>query len=325
MRVAVSGSIALDYLMTFPQRFRDVIVPERMSRLSLSFLVDGLDIRRGGVAANICFGMAALGQRPVLVGAVGRDFLNEYGPWLEGHGVDLAGVQVSETRNTSLFLCTTDVEENQLATFYAGAMQEARDIDIAQLAERQPIDVLVVSPNDPEAMLRHTDQARHAGIPFVADPSQQLARLDGDTVRALVDGASYLLSNDYEAALIESKTGWSAGEILERVGVRVTTHGADGCVIEREGQPAIKVPAVPVGPSGVADPTGVGDAFRAGFITGCVRGLDLETSAQLGATLATCVLETVGTQEYEPSRDKILKRLETAYGHDAAALEQALG
>lgn len=318
MRVAVSGSIARDYLMTFPERFSELIVPEQISRLSLSFLVDGLEIRRGGVAANICFGMAALRQHPLLVGAVGEDFHTDYGPWLERHGVDLGGVRVSESRHTSMFLCTTDADENQIATFYAGAMEEARDIDIATLAAAHDIGLVVIAPNDPDAMVRHTEQARAAGIPFAADPSQQLARLDGETVRTLIDGAAYLLSNDYEAALIESKTGWSSDEVLARVGIRVVTHGADGVVVERADESPIKVPAVPPGPAGVADPTGVGDAFRAGFITGQALELDLEASAQIGAVLATSVLETVGTQEYDPSPEAFLKRLETAYGREAA-------
>lgn len=319
MRVAVSGSIAIDYLMTFPKSFTDLIVPDQLDRLSLSFLVDGLSIRRGGVAANLCFGMGVLGLEPVLIGAVGKDFLREYGPWLADHGVDTSAVRVSEEQYTALFLCTTDNAENQIASFYPGAMGEAAEVGVDEIVDAVgDIDLLVVSPNDPAAMLRHTEEARAAGIPFMADPSQQLARLDGDSIRRLIDGAAYLVSNDYEAALIESKTGWSSAEVLGRVAVRVTTHGPDGCVIERVGETPIEVAAVPPGAAGVVDPTGVGDAFRAGFVTGRARGLELEQSAQIGAALATSALETVGTQEYGTEREVLLERLDDVYGDGTA-------
>jgi adenosine kinase len=315
--VAVTGSIAVDYLMRFPGRFTELLVPEQLARLSLSFLVDDLEIRRGGVAANISFGMAALGLRPLLVGAAGDDFA-DYRAWLDRHGVDTASVHISELRHTARFHCTTDLDNNQIASFYTGAMSEARDIELAPVADRVGgLDLVIVSPNDPEAMRRHTEEVRASSIPFVADPGQQLARLDGDEIRQLVDGASYLVTNDYEKALLESKTGWSHDDILDRVEVVVTTHGADGCVVEHQGGPPVSVPAFPE--IEIADPTGVGDGFRAGFLTGRVWGLDLERAAQLGSFVATLVLETVGPQEYEVDPDAATKRLADEYGEDAAA------
>ncbi|MDP8929331.1 MAG: carbohydrate kinase family protein [Actinomycetota bacterium] len=316
MVVAVTGSIANDYLMTFPGRFAELIVPEQIGRLSLSFLVDELEVRRGGVAANICFGMAQLGLRPVLVGAVGHDFA-DYRAWLERHGVDTASVHVSELKHTARFLCTTDSDQSQIASFYAGAMEEARQIELAPVASRLGrVDLVVVSPNDPAAMVRHTEEARTAGIEFVADPSQQLARMSGDQIRTLVEGAAYLVTNDYERALLEAKTGWTHADVLARVGVCVTTLGGQGCMIERVGEENIAVPAVP--PTEVLDPTGVGDAFRAGFITGGLRGLTLERAAQLGCALATLVLESVGTQEYTVEAESFLDRMAAAYGQPAA-------
>jgi adenosine kinase len=285
--------------------------------VSLSFLVHDLQIRRGGVAANIAFGLAALGQRPLLVGAVGEDFA-EYRSWLERHGVDCSGVHVSDVLHTARFVCTTDTDQAQIASFYAGAMSEARQIELAPLAADQPLELVLVGPNDPEAMLRHTEECRSRGIPFAADPSQQLAWSDGPQIKALVEGAAYLFSNDYEAALITSKTGWSDADVLARVGVRVTTHGRDGVVVESEGAEAVRVPVVPA--AAVADPTGVGDAFRAGFLAGLAWGLDHERCAQVGALLATHVLETVGTQEYRLARGSTLRRFAAAYG-DAAAAE----
>jgi adenosine kinase len=316
VRIAVTGSIATDHLMVFEGRFADSLVVEQLDRVSLSFLVHDLQIRRGGVAANIAFGLAALGEHPLLVGAVGEDFA-EYRSWLERHGVDCSGVHVSSVLHTARFVCTTDSDQAQIASFYAGAMTEARQIELAPLAADRPLDLVLVGPNDPEAMLRHTEECRSRGIPFAADPSQQLAWSDGPQIKALVEGAAYLFSNDYEAALVTSKTGWSDADVLARVGVRVTTHGKDGVVVDREGGEPIRVPVVPA--HAVADPTGVGDAFRAGFLAGLAWGLGHERCAQVGALLATYVLETVGTQEYRLERGPALRRFAEAYGDEAAA------
>jgi adenosine kinase len=313
VRIAVTGSIATDHLMTFPGRFVEQLLPDQLASLSVSFLVEDLDVRRGGVAANIAFGMGTLGLAPLLVGAVGNDF-GDYRAWLERHGVDTSGVRVSELRHTARFVCTTDADNNQIASFYPGAMSEAREIELAGLG---PIDLVVVSPNDPAAMLRHSEECRERGIAFVADPSQQLSSLDGDQVRALVDGAEWLLTNAYEAALIEHKTGWSSDEVLARVGARVTTHGADGSVIEAAGAAPVRVPVVP--PRSVADPTGAGDAFRAGFLSARSWGLGVERAAEVGSLVATLCLETVGPQEYELDADDALERLRAAYGDESAA------
>jgi adenosine kinase len=323
VRVVVSGSIANDYLMTFPGSFSEHIVPDQIERLSLSFLIDGLEIRRGGVAANICFGAGQLGLRPLLVGAVGADFFADYAPHLQAHGVDLAGVRTSEDHHTAMFLCTSDRNESQIASFYPGAMSEAADIDLRELPGDPP-DLVVVCPNDPDAMQRHTREALEAGWALAADPSQQLPRLDRDGVRSLVDGAAYLLSNDYESALIESKSGWSGQEVLQRVGLRVTTHGAKGCVLEQLGEPAIKVPAVPPLPDSKLEPTGVGDAFRAGFLAAISGGLALERCAQVGALMATLALESVGPQEYRVDASAFLTRLAQNYGDDAAEVASLL-
>jgi adenosine kinase len=301
--------------MVFQGRFADSLVVEQLDRLALSFLVEDLEIRRGGIGANIAFGLGVLGERPLLVGAVGEDFA-EYRSWLERHNVDCSGVRVSELKHTARFICTTDREQAQIATFYAGAMSEAREIELAPLMAQEPFDLLVVSPNDPEAMIRHTEEARYRRVPFAADPSQQLAWADGPLIRSLVDGAAYLFSNDYESALIAQKTGWTDDEIRSRVGVRVVTHGKDGVRVEQAGAEPVHVPVVPA--RTVADPTGVGDAFRAGFLAGLAWGMSLERCAQVGCLLATHVLETVGTQEYRLEPRAALERFTEAYGKEAA-------
>lgn len=317
MRIAVTGSIATDHLMTFPGRFTDSLVADQLDKVSLSFLVEDLDVRRGGVAANIAFGMACLGLHPVLVGAVGQDF-DDYRSWLQCHGVDCDSVQVSELKHTARFVCTTDADHNQIASFYSGAMAEAREIELGPVAARVGgLDLVLIGANDPDAMIRHTDECRQRGIAFAADPSQQLARMHRDEIRLLVDGAAYLFTNEYEAALTERKTGWSSGEILERVAVRVTTLGSRGVLVERKGETPVRV--LCPREERKADPTGVGDAFRAGFLAGVAWGLPLERCAQVGSMIATSVIETVGTQEYELSRDGFLARIEATYGSDAVA------
>ncbi len=316
MQIAVTGSIAMDHLMTFPGRFAESIVPEHLDKISLSFLVEDLQIKRGGIAPNISFGLAALGLDPLLVGAVGEDFA-EYRAWLDRHGVLTWPVHVSETRHTARFVCTTDADNAQIGSFYTGAMAEARQIELKPIADKVGgLDLVVISPNDPEAMLRHTDECRSRGYDFVADPSQQMAWLDGPSIIKLIDGATYLFSNDYEDGMITQKTGWTHEQILDHVGVRVITRGSKGARVEAKGEPVIDVPIAPE--TSRVDPTGVGDAFRAGFIAGLAWGVPLERCAQLGSLLSSYVIAEVGTQEYR-FRGTFADRFAAAYGDEAAA------
>ena len=320
MHIAVTGSIATDHLMTFPGKFTDQLIADKLDKVSLSFLVDELAIRRGGVAANIAFGLGLLGLRPLLVGAVGADF-DEYRRWLEEHGVRTVGVRESLLRHTARFVCTTDADGNQIGSFYTGAMAEDAEIKIAPLAAEHGIDLVLIGAGDPGAMVVHTTECRETGLKFAADPSQQLARiLDDEQVRALVDGADYLFGNEYEEALIERKSGWSSAEILARVRVRITTLGSAGARIDQRGQPPVTVPAVP--DAKPADPTGSGDAFRSGFLAAIAWGLSLERAAQLGNLMAVHALESTGPQEYNLKPGPLAERFAAAYG-DAAAAEVA--
>jgi adenosine kinase len=313
----VTGSIATDHLMSYGGKFSDSLVVDQLDKISLSFLVDDLEVRRGGCAANISFGLGCLGLRPVLVGAVGEDFV-DYRSWLERHHVDCDSVHVSESKHTARFVCTNDETMAQIASFYPGAMTEARDIELGPVEKRVgSVDYVLVGPNDPEAMLRHTEECRERGYPFLADPSQQLAFGDGDMIRQLIDGAAILFSNEYESALIQQKTGWSADDVLSRVGTWVITLGAQGVRVERKGEEPIFVAAVPEIKK--VEPTGVGDAFRAGFMAALEWNLSLERAAQLGCLLAVYVVEQVGTQEYVLSQKAFVKRFASTYGEDAAA------
>lgn len=316
MKIVVTGSIATDHLMHFPGRFAEQFIADQLHKVSLSFLVDDLVVRRGGIAPNIAFGMAQLGLRPILVGAVGQDF-DDYRSWLERNHVDCDSLLISETAHTARFVCTTDEDMCQIGSFYAGAMSEARNIELAPTAHRLGgIDLVLVSPNDPAAMVRHTQECRDRGYAFVADPSQQLARMSGDEVRSLIDGAAYLITNDYENDLLEQKTGYASDDVLSRVGVRVTTLGRGGVRISGRDIDTVEVPIAKE--VHAYDPTGVGDGFRAGFFSALSWGLGHERAAQVGSMLATLVLETIGTQEYVVNQDEFTKRLAVSYGDDVA-------
>src|SRR6478752_4758495 len=316
MSLLIAGSIATDHLMSFQGKFADSLVVEQLDKISLSFLVDDLEIRRGGVAANMCFGLGQLGLKPVLVGSAGEDFA-DYRSWLERHGVNCSHVRISETRHTARFVCTTDPTGAQIASFYPGAMSEARLIELGPVVERVGTpDYVLIGADDPDGMLRHTDECRQRGYAFIADPSQQLAFSDGELIRNLIDGAAYLFSNEYESHMIEQKTGWSADEVLDRVGTQVTTLGAEGVRIRQRGHDDIVLPAAK--DVHAIEPTGVGDAFRAGFLAALEWGLGHDRAAEVGCVLAAYVVETVGTQEYSFSPSEFVKRIEDSYGVDAA-------
>jgi len=322
--IAVTGSIATDHLMRFPGKFSEQLLAEHLQKVSLSFLVDDLVVHRGGVAGNMAYAVGVLGGNPVLVGAAGVDF-TDYREWLEAAGVNCDHVLISDTQHTARFVCTTDLDMAQIASFYPGAMSQARNIKLANvIAAAGKPELVIIGANDPDTMFAHTDECRKLGLAFAADPSQQLARLSGEEITRLVDGATYLFSNDYEWDLMLSKTGWTDADVLAQVGLRVTTLGAKGVDLVSADGTSIHVGVVPE--TAQVDPTGVGDAFRAGFLTGREAGLDLERSAQLGSLVAVLVLETTGTQNWVWDLPTAKARLADAYGADAAAeIAAALG
>jgi len=321
--IVVTGSIATDHLMKFPGKFSEQLLPEHLQKVSLSFLVDDLVLHRGGVAGNMAFAIGVLGGDVALVGAAGKDF-DEYRTWLDEHGVDCSNVLISENAYTARFVCTTDEDMAQIASFYPGAMSESRNISLADVAKKaDAVDLVIVGANDPEAMFLHTEECRALGLPFAADPSQQLARLTGEEIRTLIDGATYLFTNDYEWDLLLQKSGWSEAEVMNQIGLRVTTLGPKGVDLVSSDGTFVHVDVVPE--THQADPTGIGDAFRAGFLTGRAAGLSLERSAQLASLVAVLVLEATGPQEWTWDRDAAITRITDAYGADAAAeIAQAL-
>jgi adenosine kinase len=314
--IAVTGSIATDHLMRFPGRFSEQLLADHLQKVSLSFLVDDLVVHRGGVAGNMAFAIGVLGGDVALVGAAGKDF-DDYRQWLTSHGVDCDSVLISDSAYTARFVCTTDEAMAQIASFYPGAMSEARNIKLADVVSRTgTTDLVIIGANDPDAMFLHTEECRELGLAFAADPSQQLARLSGDQIRALIDGATYLFTNDYEWDLLLQKSGWSEAEVMSQIELRVTTLGEKGVDIVGSGT-SVHVDVVPE--THKEDPTGIGDAFRAGFLTGRSAGLSLTRSAQLASMVATLVLEAPGPQEWSWDRAAAVTRLGDAYGPDAAA------
>jgi adenosine kinase len=291
--ILVTGSIAYDYLMRFPGSFREHILTESLNQVSLSFLVEEMTKHWGGNAANIAYTMSLFGLKPRLMGTVGRDF-PDYRAWLESTGVDCSTVRQLDHVFTASFFCNTDQENNQISSFYSGAMAEARHYNISDLSN-PTADLVIISPNDPQCMTNLTAECRSKGIRFLYDPSQQIARMDGDTLRRDMQGASIMIVNQYEAHLIEEKTGMSRNDMRACVETLVITHGKDGSHIY-QGDTITEVDTF--APSEIKDPTGAGDAFRAGFVTGLVKNLPLKLAAEMGALCATYILEQVGTQNH---------------------------
>jgi len=308
MRVIVTGSIAYDYLMSFPGRFTEHFLQDHLSKVSLSFLVDTMDKRRGGCAPNIAYTLALLGERPVLMGTAGQDF-PEYRQWLEAAGVDTSLVKQVDGKFTASFFCSTDEENNQIASFYTGAMAHAAELSFRTVG---PVDIAIISPNDPGAMTQYAEECRTLGIRYIFDPGQQCARMSGAELRDGLVGASVLISNDYEIELIRQKTGMDENELLEHCDLLVVTRGERGSTIVDRSSTRIDVPAVP--PTRIADPTGVGDAFRGGLIKGLACGAPYEVCARLGAVAATYALEHLGGSSHAYTWGEFKDRYESHFG-----------
>ncbi len=309
-QIVLTGSVAYDYLMTFPGLFRELILPDRLESISLSFLVEDMTRQRGGVAPNIAYTLALLGGRPKLMATVGEDFA-EYRAWLEAQGVDTSLARVVPGKFTASFFATTDRSNAQIASFYPGAMAHAAELSFRELDS--PPDLAVISPNDPGAMTAYAAECRDLGIPYLYDPSQQVLRLEGEEIRRDMAGAHFLFVNDYEYGLIEKKTGLNLENILTLVHVLVVTRGERGTDIYTDGR-KVHVPVYP--PERILDPTGVGDAFRGGFLAGWVRGSPLELCGKMGALAATYCLEQTGTQNHAYTRQEFVRRFRQTFDDD---------
>lgn len=303
MNIIITGSIAFDYLMSFPGYFRDHILPDKLDRISLSFLVDSMIRQRGGVGPNIAYTMSLLGAHPQLLATAGEDFC-DYREWLEKKGVDTRGVKVIDGEYTASFFQNTDKANAQIASFYTGAMAHAREISILNDSRGKP-DLVIVSPNDPGAMAQYVDECKRNGFPYAYDPSQQIVRVDDKELAAGVKGAMALFVNEYEFGLLQKRLGQSAEQIITQVGYAVVTCGEDGSQIF-QGDQRYDIPAIP--PMRIADPTGVGDAYRGGFLTGIEHGLPIELCGKIGALAAAYCLEQRGTQNHTYTIPEFIQR-----------------
>jgi adenosine kinase len=312
MKIIVTGSIAYDYLMSFPGKFTEHFLPEHMHRVSLSFLVDSMDKRRGGCAPNIAYTLALLGERPFLMATAGEDF-SDYRQWLDAAGVDTSLVKQVGGKFTASFFCSTDTENNQIASFYTGAMADAGQLSFRSAPDAK---LAIVSPNDPGAMVSYAEECRTLKIPYIFDPGQQCARMSGDELRDGVVGAHMVICNDYEFELLRQKTGMSEQDVLAQADSLIITKGEKGSSVLTK-QTQVDVPAVE--PHKVVDPTGVGDAFRGGLMKGMALGLPYDVAARLGSVAATYALEHLGGQSHAYTWDEFKKRYEQHFGSLTAA------
>jgi adenosine kinase len=302
MDILLTGSVAYDYLMTFPGYFKEQILPERLASISLSFLVDSMSKQRGGVAPNIAYTMALLGERPHVMATVGEDF-EEYRAWLEAKGVDTKLMCVIPGLFTASFFATTDKASAQIATFYPGAMGQASTQSLKDLTVKP--DLVIVSPNAPDAMMKFPAECRELGILYLYDPSQQVLRLEGSELARDMEGAHFLFCNDYEFGLISKKTGWSLDQVLRHVNILVITRGKDGADLY-SGQETVHIPTVPE--DQIVDPTGVGDAFRGGFLAGYSHGYNWKLCGEIGSLAAVYCLEQRGPQSHGYTRKQFVDR-----------------
>jgi len=310
MDILLTGSVAYDYLMTFPGHFKDHILPERLEAISLSFLVDSLVRRRGGIAPNIAYNLALLGGKPRVFATVGEDFA-DYRAWLESKGVDTTWMKIIEGTLTASFFATTDQENAQMASFFPGAMAHAAELSLKDL-DKHP-DLVVISPNDPAAMTKLIAECKELKQPYLFDPSQQIVRVDGEWIRSGLEGAQSLFVNDYEFSLVQKMTGMKEQDIIKLVDFLVVTLGEKGADIY-EGSRKVHVDPVP--PKQIIDPTGAGDAFRGGFLTGFSRGWDWQVCGQIGALTATYCLENDGPQGQSYTKREFVERYRKQYQDD---------
>ncbi len=303
MEIVLTGSIAFDYLMKFPGYFQDHILPDNLECLSLSFLVESMVRQPGGIAPNIAYTLALMGERPRLFATAGEDFV-EYRDALERSGVDTSGIRLIKGEFTASFFANTDLANAQIASFYPGAMAAAGDLSLNELKGKRP-ELVLISPNDPRAMVRYVSECKQLGIPYIYDPSQQIPRLTDDEIKEGLEGALALFVNKYEFRMIQKRTGLSPWEIKALTQFSVVTLGEEGSVIY-QGEKELRIPVVT--PNEIIDPTGVGDAFRGGFLAGYARGWDLEICAQMGAVAASFCLEQEGPQGHSFTPSELVAR-----------------
>jgi adenosine kinase len=318
VRIVVTGSLAFDYIMDFPGFFKDHMLMEKAHMLSVSFLVDSMRKMRGGVAGNIAYNLALLGERPLMIGAAGQDF-GEYRAQLEAAGVDTSGVTIIGHEFTSSCFINTDRANNQIVAFYAGAMGHDHRYSLAERGLGSD-DLVLISPTSPEAIERFAIECQQRGTPYIFDPGKQTPRLEAEHIRLGLRGARVLVGNDYEFGMMAKKLEISEEELIAATPLTVITKGGEGSLLYTEGRLAAEVPVAPV--AEVVDPTGAGDAYLAGLAFGIARDLPIAVTGRVAALAATFAIEQRGCQEHRYGRQEFAERYQAAFGEElpAAAL-----
>ena len=308
MQILVSGSLAYDRIMDFPGKFSDHIMPDKIHVLNVCFMVNGLIEKFGGTAGNIAYSLSLLGEKPVILATSGKDFEN-YEKWLKTLRLPLNGIRHIADEFTSGAYITTDKADNQITGFNPGAMKYPSHYDFNGV---NPLETLaIVAPGNLDDMLKYSGMYKERKIPYIFDPGQSITSFTGDELAIMINGSMMLISNDYELEMIKKQTRWDISEILDKTGLVITTMGEEGAVIKKQNNETM-IPASKV--SHVADPTGAGDAFRAGLIKGLVAGKHIEDAAALGSTCASYAVEKYGTQEHKFTMEEFLKRHKDNFG-----------
>lgn len=302
--ITVTGSLAFDYIMDFPGKFSDHIMPDKIHQINLSFLVNTLQKQKGGTAGNIAYNLALLNTPVSIVGATGSDFA-EYGDFLKNAGVDISKIKIIEGESTSSAYIMTDMSDNQITAFYPGAMSENSNLSL------ENSEFVIISPNDPSAMVSFTKQCQTSNTPHMMDPGMQLPVLTSEDLKEMVTGATILIGNDYEISLLKEKTKFDDRQILSQVKILITTLGEKGSIIQ-SGSETVQVGAAK--PKGVVDPTGAGDAYRAGFLAGYTRNLPLKTCGQMGSVAACYAVEKYGTTSHKFTVQQFVERYKQNFG-----------
>ena len=310
-RILVTGSLAWDQIMEFSGNFKDHILPDKAHVISISFLVQKLKKQRGGCSANIAYSLALLGEKASILAAAGNDFA-DYRAFLEAEGVDCRGVKVFPEDLTASCFITTDMVNNQIVGFFPGAMGKAGGLSLKEHVKSERPAMTIISPDDPAAMLRHARECRESDLPYLYDPSFQVTAMDGPTLLEGCRGAKALLMNDYEMAVLQEKTKLSDEQVLDLAELVVVTFGEKGSEIRRKGKDVVKIGTAK--PEKVVDPTGAGDAYRAGFVSGLVNGFSLESAGRMGSVAAVYAVEQHGPQQHRYTRDQFLVRYKENFG-----------
>ncbi|MDB6012565.1 MAG: adenosine kinase [Gammaproteobacteria bacterium] len=305
-KALICGSVAFDTIMVFEDRFKNHILPDKIHMLNVSFLVPQLRREYGGCAGNIAYNLKLLGDVGYPMATVGRDF-GLYADWMRKTGVPADYVQVIESEHTAQGFVTTDLDNNQIWAFHPGAMQKSH---LNTVPVRSDIAIGIVAPDGRDGMIQHANQFSEAGIPFIFDPGQGLPMFDGKDLKRFVEQATWVAVNDYEWQMIQQKTGWTESDVTQLTEALIVTRGPEGSVIHTKGGP-IEIPCAK--PKAVVDPTGCGDAYRAGLIHGLLHGLDWKATGRIASLMGAIKIEALGTQNHKFTPAEFKERLATAF------------